>query len=86
MTITLNLNPETEQGLLAQAAVRGLSLADYVGEVLAREAHLAAAPPRHRTGQDLVDACAQVRGLLTDREVDELFSRNRFPSRSIELE
>ncbi len=30
MTITLDLQPEIEKGLLAQAAARGVSLSDYV--------------------------------------------------------
>jgi hypothetical protein len=34
-----------------------------------------AEPPPHRTGQELIDLCAKVRGLLTDEEVDTLFSR-----------
>jgi hypothetical protein len=34
-----------------------------------------AEPPPLRTGQELIDLCAKVRGLLTDEEVDTLFSR-----------
>ena len=63
MTITIDLQPEIEQGLLTQAQARGVSLADYVREIVWREAHVskaAVAPPR--TGQDLVDICARVRG------------------------
>ena len=75
MTITLDLQPEIESGLLAQATVRGLSLSDYVKEIVVREANvsevqLPAEPARRRTGQDFIDACAKVRGLLTDEEVD----------------
>ena len=43
MTITLNLTPEVEQGLIAQAHQRGLSLADYLQEIVAREARISAA-------------------------------------------
>ena len=43
----------------------------------------AAAP---RTGQDLVDACAKLRGLLTDEEVDTLFRRNPSFARPVDLE
>jgi hypothetical protein len=60
MTITLDLQPEIETGLLAQATARGVSLADYVKEIVVREAH--ASPetaPRH-TGQDSIDACGKV--------------------------
>jgi hypothetical protein len=76
MTITLDLQPEIERGLLAQAQARGVSLSDYVLEIVAREAHVYPAAPPRRTGQELIDACAKVRGLLTDEEVDTLFSRN----------
>ena len=38
MTITLNLQPEIERGLQAQANAKGVSLTDYAQEVLAREA------------------------------------------------
>ncbi len=38
MTVTLNLNPEVEKGLLARARERGVSLDDYLQEIVAREA------------------------------------------------
>jgi len=34
MTLTINLKPETEAGLAAQARARGLSVAEYVGSLL----------------------------------------------------
>lgn len=37
------------------------------------------------TGQALIDACAEIRGLLTDEEIDTLFARNRLPSRPVDL-
>jgi hypothetical protein len=86
MTITLNLQPEIEKGLLAQATARGVSLLDYVNEIVVREAHMAPEPPRQRTGQSLVDVCAKVRGLLTDEEVDTLFSRSPSFTRPVEFE
>ena len=43
--------------------------------------------PRHRrTGQELIDVCAKVRGLLTDEEVDTLFSRTHSASRPVDFE
>ena len=39
------------------------------------------APPR--TGQDLIDACAKVRGLLTDEEIDTMFARNKSSARPV---
>ena len=38
MSIIVDLQPEIERGLLAQAHARGISLADYVKEIVAREA------------------------------------------------
>ena len=42
MTVTLDLNPEIEKGLLAQARERGISLGDYLQEIVARQAGAAA--------------------------------------------
>jgi hypothetical protein len=43
MNVTLSLNPEVEKGLLARAQARGVSLDEYLQEVVAREAGLPAA-------------------------------------------
>ena len=86
MTLTLNLNPEIEKGLLDQAAARGVSLTEFAQEVLAREAHLFPEPRPTRTGQSLIDICAKVRGLLTDEEIETLFSRNPSPARPVSFE
>lgn len=40
MTVTLSLNPEVEKGLLARARARGVSLDDYLQELVVREAGL----------------------------------------------
>ena len=37
MTVTLNLKPEIEAGLLAQAQATGMSLEDYLQELVERE-------------------------------------------------
>jgi hypothetical protein len=37
MTLTINLHPETERGLLAQARAKGISPADLIEEIVARE-------------------------------------------------
>jgi hypothetical protein len=84
MTITLDLTPDIERGLLAQAQAKGVSLSQYVQEIVAREAK-----PVEKalgTGQELLDIGARVRGLLSDEEVDSLFARNRSASRSVDLE
>jgi hypothetical protein len=43
-------------------------------------------PPERRTGQELIDACAKVRGVLTDEEVDTLFRRNPSFARPVDFE
>ncbi len=37
MTLTVNLHPETERGLIAQAMAKGISPASFVEEIVARE-------------------------------------------------
>ena len=46
----------------------------------------AAEPPHRGTGQELIDVCARVRGLLSDEEVDTLFSRTHSFSRQVDFE
>ncbi|MGA2739021.1 MAG: hypothetical protein ABSG65_16405 [Bryobacteraceae bacterium] len=55
MTVTLALNPEIEKGLLAQARERGISLDDYLREILAWQARRVAASPAERSHQRLID-------------------------------
>ena len=43
MNVTLNLKPEVEKGLMARAHARGVSLDDYLQELVAKEADLPAA-------------------------------------------
>ncbi len=42
MNVTLSLDPEVEKGLMARAHERGVSLDDYLQEMVAREAGLPA--------------------------------------------
>lgn len=44
MTLTLDLQPEIERNLLARARAKGVSLAAYAQEVLAREAGVTEVP------------------------------------------
>ena len=58
MTVTLNLNPEVEKGLMARAHARGVSLDDYLQELVAKEAGLpvGAEPcPIHKRFDNLSD-------------------------------
>ena len=40
MNVTLNLDPEIEKGLIVRARARGVSVDDYVQELVAKEASL----------------------------------------------
>ena len=58
MTVTLNLDPEVEKGLMARAHARGVSLDDYIQELVAKEASLpvvAEPPPSHKRFDNLSD-------------------------------
>ena len=55
MTVTLNLDPEVEKGLLARAQERGLSLDQYLQELVAREAGLALSSPGFAKAKNLSD-------------------------------
>jgi hypothetical protein len=87
MTIIIDLQPDIERGLLARAEAKGLSLADFAQEVLAREAvnsSVAHAPAS--TARNLYELFSPVRGLLTDEEIDLYFSRTPSSSRSVNFE
>lgn len=84
MTLKIDLRPEVERGLLERAQAKGVSIADFAQEILAREA-MAAESAKRRAGQELVDACVRVRGLLTDEEIEILFSRARSQSRPLDF-
>jgi hypothetical protein len=55
MTVTLDLNPEVEKSLVAQAHERGVSLYDYLQEIVTREAALSAALPSSTKAGNLSD-------------------------------
>jgi hypothetical protein len=71
MTITLNLPPETEQTLLAQAKARGLTLDAFLQTIITNQAAAAEAikPLENlpRQGEEL------------DRSIDELFDTVQVP-------
>ena len=71
MMITLDLPPETEASLLAQAKERGLTLDDFVKTILANQATAAEAlkPPVRFPGA----------GEELDRAIDELFDTVPLP-------
>jgi hypothetical protein len=86
MTITVDITPEVEAELVRQAAVRGRAIEVHAATLLEDAVHLQAERAPARTGQSLIDACAKVRGLLTDEEVDTLFSRTSSIGRPVDFE
>jgi hypothetical protein len=76
VTIKLELTPEIEAGLLAQAQARGLSLEAYAAQLLER-----AAPPCRAASEQksLVELFAPLRGLNLD------FGRNPSAGRPVDL-
>jgi hypothetical protein len=58
MNVTLSLEPEVEKGLMARAQARGVSLDDYVQELVAREVGLPVGEEplvRHQQADNLSD-------------------------------
>ena len=84
MVISLNLNPDIERGLLAKAQSKGISLSEFVEEIVMREARNFE-KSSDRMGQELLDIGARVRGLLTDDEVDSFFARNSLLNPTVDL-
>lgn len=90
MTITLDIRPEVQAELARQAAAQGRAIETVATALLEEAVQLPAATPAKppatpRTGQDLIDVCAEVRGLLTDDEIDRMFSRNPSTARPVDL-
>ena len=74
MTVTIDLPPEKEAALKAQAQAQGLSVEQWLLR-LAESAAGDAAP-----ASNLVDVCAMVRGLADDLD----FSRNLSTGRTVD--
>jgi hypothetical protein len=86
MTITVDIRPEVEAELVRQAAASGRAIEAHAATLLEDAVHMQARPAPVRTGQALIDACAEVRGALTDDEIDTLFSRNPSSARPVDFE
>jgi len=84
MTVTIELPPDIEAGLLAQAQAEGLDVADYVRNLVRKEiaanAHVLSlhAPPLQRKKR-LSELFATLRGVDID------FSRNPSSGRPVNL-
>lgn len=88
MRLTLDLSPEIESRLLAQAHARGISLSARALELLTQAAEATASDAARSTApqaDDLYDLFTPIRGLLTDEEVDRYFTRNRGLSRPVDF-
>ena len=86
MTITVDIRPEVQAELARQAAAQGRALEAYAASLLEEAAHVPAERLPGRSGQELIDAGAKVRGLLTDDEIDTLFRRNPSSARPVDFE
>jgi CubicO group peptidase (beta-lactamase class C family) len=85
VTVTLNLNPEVEKGLVARARERGMSVDDLIQELVTKEAGLTATV-RQRTVQRRFDNLSDL--LLNSPFAGANLDLNRsqdFP-RSVDLE
>ena len=92
LTITLDVRPEVQAELARQAALQGRVIESVATALLEGAVHpVSAGPPgtatplEHRTGQALIDAFADIRGLFTDEEIDRMFSRNPSTARPVDL-
>ena len=84
----LEINPNLVKRVRAEIETRHLQDADeLLTQALdALDEKSPTKPVRPRTGQDLIDACAKVRGLLTDEEIDTIFTRNKSSARPVAFE
>ena len=86
MTLTIDIRPEIQAALARKATAQGRAIEAVATALLEEAVNLPAKPPApRRSGQTLIDACAEVRGLLTDEEIDRLFSRNPSTARPVDL-
>ena len=82
MTITLEIAPELQAELARQAAARGSAVEAYAADLLEQAVHL---PAGAASDANLIDIGEGVRGLLSDEDVDRLFTRNPSTARPVDL-
>jgi hypothetical protein len=90
VTITVDIRPEVQAELARQAAAQGRAIEAHAASLLENAVHLPAERPYSPTGRaaqaaNLMELFEPVRGLLTDEEVDTLFSRNPSTGRPVDL-
>ena len=76
MTITLDIKPEVQAELARQAAAQGRAIEAIAVALLKEGVQFQAEAPSKTGAKDLVELFEPVRGLLTDEEIDVVFSRN----------
>ena len=86
MSIIVDIRPEAEAELARQAAAQGRAIEAYAASSLEEAAHVPQPQRAGRSGQELIDASAKVRGLLTDEEIDTLFRRSPSFARPVDFE
>ena len=82
MTLTLDIRPEVQAELARQAAAQGRAIKSVAVGLLEQAVHLPVGPA---PDADLIDIGERVRGLLSDEEVDRLFTRNPSTGRPVNL-
>jgi len=86
MTITLDIRPETEAELTRKAAAQGRAIEVVAADLLDEALHVSPAPlPTTTDAKNLVELFEPIRGLLTDEEIDRMFSRNPSSARPVDL-
>lgn len=84
MNLTLDIKPEVQAELARKAAAQGRAVEAVAAALLEEAVHLPAAAPK-TSAKDIVKLFEPVRGLLTDEEIDVMFSRNRSTGRHIDM-
>ena len=85
MTITVDIRPEVQAELARQAAARGLGVGVYAASLLEEAVHLPSPPASRVSVKNLVELSEPIRGLLSDKEIDDVFSRNPSTGRPVDL-
>jgi tetrahydromethanopterin S-methyltransferase subunit D len=94
MTLTLDIKPEVQAELARQAIAQGRAIETIAAALLEEAVHPVAAPLSASaeatasgpvTGQAIIDAFAEIRGLLTDEEIDRMFTRSPSTARPVDL-
>lgn len=90
MDLTVHIPDEAVPALRAKAS--GVPLEAFAEQVLLEQIQDAGipiatevTPPERRTGQLIIDAFAEIRGLLSDEEIDRMFRRNPSTARPVDL-